>query len=449
MPPRTPPNEPVAIAPRSSPLPWVPPRADRGRKADPDARYRLDALGPAVAAAETERAELALEVVVRWGEDILETHHVEPPRAFPLDHLGSEIVIDPAALVLPITLSLDALTAAYRTPQRGEGAGRVPVTLDVAAVRAGRRFDCDTVPYDARRVLAGFIGGALTVAAILGGSAWSAWAETVDPNRVPPGETSREELLLMTRLLHATAEREREEQGDDDVDSQGAERLTPSWARRSRARWSYLETEGEFGEFHAREPWPAVGLGSTWPCAHAPFGFRRPDGGPIDAGLAWCGEVAPGWDCSDFSSCGRGSGQWANNDQTPAAPAPAPPSPGRVALGSPTFGADPSTAGLSQYDLPGIERVARQTLGMLRECYREGHLREPDLAGLFSVKVRIGPDGEVASATNAGPLGNWLVVPCVLHVFEQLEFPPRPRGRVITVVFPVALSSKRPGISAR
>ena len=88
-----------------------------------------------------------------------------------------------------------------------------------------------------------------------------------------------------------------------------------------------------------------------------------------------------------------------------------------------------------------VQRVVRQSFGRFRLCYEDGLRRDPGLEGRVSVKFVIDRKGGVAMAADAGSeFRDESVVACVVRGFQALSFP-QPEGGIVTVVYPLVLSS--------
>jgi hypothetical protein len=88
-----------------------------------------------------------------------------------------------------------------------------------------------------------------------------------------------------------------------------------------------------------------------------------------------------------------------------------------------------------------IQRVVLSNQGRFRSCYEQGLLANPSLAGRINVRFLIGRDGRVMSALNAGSdLPDPAVVHCVTRAFSSITFP-APESGVVTVQYPMQLST--------
>lgn len=87
-----------------------------------------------------------------------------------------------------------------------------------------------------------------------------------------------------------------------------------------------------------------------------------------------------------------------------------------------------------------IQKVVRDEVEALRGCYLAGLEREPELAGLVTVRFAIARDGSVSAAkAESDELEDAEVIDCVTRVFQGLTFP-KPEGGVVTVVYPIRYS---------
>ncbi|MFT3766471.1 MAG: hypothetical protein QM820_13300 [Minicystis sp.] len=66
----------------------APPKEDAG------STYALAPTGPALTAAESERDDLAVEVRVLWGSDLVRVDHLSPPRRFHVGEAACDFVVD-------------------------------------------------------------------------------------------------------------------------------------------------------------------------------------------------------------------------------------------------------------------------------------------------------------------------------------------------------------------
>ncbi|MGK4002962.1 AgmX/PglI C-terminal domain-containing protein [Sorangium sp. So ce1036] len=98
-----------------------------------------------------------------------------------------------------------------------------------------------------------------------------------------------------------------------------------------------------------------------------------------------------------------------------------------------------AVSGGSVSNAPAV--VARMTAGF-RRCYNKGLQEDPTMKGSVRITARIGPNGEVLSATPSG--GSTLsgtVISCVVARVQSAQFAP-PEGGGATIVIPVTFVSQ-------
>ena len=97
-----------------------------------------------------------------------------------------------------------------------------------------------------------------------------------------------------------------------------------------------------------------------------------------------------------------------------------------------------------------VSRIVRQNFGRFRLCYENGLRSNPTIGGTVKVKFVIGRDGAVSTASDAqSDMNDAEVVSCVVRSFQNLSFP-QPEGGVVTVMFPVTMTTDKfkPGAPA-
>ncbi|KYF78617.1 hypothetical protein BE17_09355 [Sorangium cellulosum] len=98
-----------------------------------------------------------------------------------------------------------------------------------------------------------------------------------------------------------------------------------------------------------------------------------------------------------------------------------------------------AVSGGSVSNAPSI--VAGMTAGF-RRCYNKGLQEDPSMKGSVRITAKIGPNGEVISATPSGGSGlSGTVVSCVVARVQSAQFAP-PEGGGATVVIPVTFVSQ-------
>jgi hypothetical protein len=86
-----------------------------------------------------------------------------------------------------------------------------------------------------------------------------------------------------------------------------------------------------------------------------------------------------------------------------------------------------------------IQRIVRQNFGRFRNCYEVGLRTNPNLAGRVAVRFVIGRDGAVANVSAGGDLPDAQVKSCVASAFYGLSFP-TPENGIVTVTYPIMLT---------
>jgi hypothetical protein len=91
---------------------------------------------------------------------------------------------------------------------------------------------------------------------------------------------------------------------------------------------------------------------------------------------------------------------------------------------------------------PVIERIVRQRLGAIRNCYQNGLARDPWISGRLNARFVIGQDGEVISAMNGGSdIADPAVPACALAALRSARFPAPGSSGYVTVAFPITFRS--------
>ncbi len=147
-------------------------------------------------------------------------------------------------------------------------------------------------------------------------------------------------------------------------------------------------------------------------------------------------------------ACGAGGG----NVVAPGSPAPAMEEPAQPSASVSAarvlaeLGGHPPAPG-EQRDNPrlepaAIQQVVRGHFAVLRKCYEEGLGRNPNLVGRVAVKFVIDRSGAVSSAEDyRSDMADRVVVDCVVSHYRELVFP-KPRGGIVTVVYPIQFNAR-------
>ncbi|MBA3502807.1 MAG: AgmX/PglI C-terminal domain-containing protein [Myxococcota bacterium] len=98
------------------------------------------------------------------------------------------------------------------------------------------------------------------------------------------------------------------------------------------------------------------------------------------------------------------------------------------------------TGDFGGYTEDEINRVVKARAGVFRACYQKELNRSPGLGGKLVVRFKIGSDGAVQTAANAGgsSLTNDAVESCVKSNVMRLKFPPK--GAIANVTYPFVFS---------
>ncbi len=501
-----------------------------------EASFVLVKTGPAVPAHEVESGLDAVEVTVRWGNQVLSVAHVAAGKSYwvgdgtelalPEDVLGASrapIVMSKSgvtSVVVPNGAqgsvarhgadreSLASLEARHAMTEssallgareveltdgmhvtfevgavRADGTTGEPITFEVSAVRAGK-----VLPGGFFAALAGGASGFIGVS-FLGHAAIVASLAMFMPALSPDdGESiDRDQMMMMQKLLNASAEREPEplpvdvadspasagggRAGEAHKDESGAAGTTRPVATKGRmavkgneetsqlSRKQELDVAREFGMagiLAAALPADPNAPASIWatevkgsearsaigdmfsPSIDDASGFglglsgtgQGGGGSGIGVGLDRVGTMGGaggkgpfGFGPGDKGGLGRGHGPGAGGHLAKA----------------PTY--REATITTNGRILPEtIQRIVRQNFGRFRLCYEAGLRGNPSLAGRVSTKFVIGRDGAVMQASDGGSdLPDQNVVACVVRSFNALSFPV-PEGGIATVVYPIVLT---------
>jgi hypothetical protein len=86
-----------------------------------------------------------------------------------------------------------------------------------------------------------------------------------------------------------------------------------------------------------------------------------------------------------------------------------------------------------------IQRIVRQNFGRFRNCYEMGLRSNPNLEGRVTARFVIGRDGAVSNVSAGGDLPDAQVRSCVASAFYGLSFP-APDNGIVTVSYPIMLT---------
>ncbi|MGO9837642.1 MAG: AgmX/PglI C-terminal domain-containing protein [Polyangiaceae bacterium] len=91
-----------------------------------------------------------------------------------------------------------------------------------------------------------------------------------------------------------------------------------------------------------------------------------------------------------------------------------------------------------QYSTPELGQALQVRAGQARRCYNQALSQDSTLKGHVSINVRIGPSGNVCSATvGANDMGSPAVANCAANVFRATSGYPAPRGGCVDANVPL------------
>jgi hypothetical protein len=107
--------------------------------------------------------------------------------------------------------------------------------------------------------------------------------------------------------------------------------------------------------------------------------------------------------------------------------------------GSPTVRPNGITTVSGRLPSDVIQRIVRQNFGRFRNCYEMGLRANPNLEGRVTARFVIGRDGAVSNVSAGGDLPDAQVRSCVASAFYGLTFP-APDNGIVTVSYPIMLT---------
>jgi hypothetical protein len=501
-----------------------------------ESSFALVKSGPPVAADEVESHVDAVEVTVRWGSQVLSVAHLESGKSFwvgegadlslPEDVLGAArapIVLSRGQgtyVVVPrgargsvamrgaeseslasleargAMLGSSALPGAHELALthgmsvtlevgavRADGTTGEPVTFEIGTVRAGK-----VAPVGFLAALAGGATGFIGLS-FLGHAAVVASLAMFMPTMSPDDSDAidRDQMMLMQKLLNASAEREQEQPKHDDaagaenagggstgdmhkgesgaagttkpVTTKGRMAIKGSEAKSELSPKQELEMARNFGMAGLlagalpsdpdapASPWAKEVKGSESRSAQGDmFSSSIDDAAGYGLGLWGTGEggggngTGVGLDHVGTLGGGGGTGPWGigPGDKGGMGIGHGPGRGGHVAK-APTV-RNPSIQTNGRIPAEVIQRIVRQNFGRFRLCYEAGLRGNPSLGGRVATKFVIGRDGLVMQAQDGGSdLPDQKVVSCVVRSFNSLTFP-APEGGVATITYPIILT---------
>ena len=88
-----------------------------------------------------------------------------------------------------------------------------------------------------------------------------------------------------------------------------------------------------------------------------------------------------------------------------------------------------------------IHRIVRENLDALRNCYQDGLVKKPKLAGKVEIRFIIADEGQITtSELKSSTLGNKKVETCMVEAIKGLAFPEPRGGGIVIVTYPFLLS---------
>lgn len=440
----------------------------------------------------------AIEIAVRWGDNVLAIEHLSPPRAFRIGDTDDCDYCVPRALLGVGRMALVEVDDAIRVVlPAGARVSRI-AGQEVELVSAGAfdklslepgmriRIALGELSFDVRGVAPeqkhapklrpsrrGAAATALSALVQVGMlMATAAFVPALSPD--DDDMVSDEQRYVMQYFIDASAEREAlddnhplseaslpSDAGDSgtqsDVHTPGDTLTTdavaalrggpgrgPQTMDVPLTRAEALQDAADFGMISMLRAAELGNVPMPWdvPVGDTPSsGFFVPDGASGDDPFAWnstLGLTRPGGIGSDD----RG-GWYRTGDILASAPGPG----GQWSLPLRPQGRrhDPSAPILrsrhqeqgAQLPPGAIQRVVHSNFGRFRACYQSALQSNPSLQGRVAVAFVIGRDGRVVSARDAGSdLPNAGVVSCVVGAFSGLTFT-APESGVVRVTYPL------------
>jgi hypothetical protein len=510
---------PSLFAPTGAPL------AGRPEERGAEASFALVRSGPPVPEEEVESHLEAVEITVRWGAQVLSVAHLAEGQTFavgegaefvlPEDILGatrtpivvargggSAVAVPAAARAVvrrrggeaqavaggvEVPLEAGILVSFDLGGERADGTTGEPVTFEIAAVRAGKRV----APIGLVGALAGGAMGAIGLsffghAAVLASLAMFMPGMGVDD----ADAISRDQLLLMQKLITASADRELETPaqpetsgeeasgggstgGEPHAGESGAAGTTKPVTTNGHMAFKGQERESAISRkdmLQAAVDFGMIGLIASTPNdPNAPsspwaeetykgsddrsamgklFGTDIGDAAGFGVGLWGTGEGGGGNGAgigidgvgNTVGGGGGGSGKWGygkgdkdgiGNSRGKGTGAHTPKPPRMTPVDFKANGRLPAEV---------IQRIVRQNFGRFRLCYERGLRGNPGLSGRVATRFVIDRNGAVATSQDAGSdLPDQAVVGCVVSSFHSLSFP-QPEGGVATVTYPLVFT---------
>lgn len=95
---------------------------------------------------------------------------------------------------------------------------------------------------------------------------------------------------------------------------------------------------------------------------------------------------------------------------------------------------------------PDLAAALQMRGGAARQCYNKALAQDPSLKGDVTIAVRVGPTGNVCSASvAANNMGTAAVAQCAANVFRASAGFPAPKGGCVDATVPMHFVSQNPG----
>jgi hypothetical protein len=484
-----------------------------------EASYVMVQSAPHVPAEEVESAHLdAIEVVIKWGHTALHVEHLSPVRPFVVGEANADYILPAESLgglssIAIVSLDMGMAKAnapagvvanvttkeGHKIESRGDvaladgtkvvfGLPNSEITFEVSAVRAGRKIETGFL---ANLSMAAHKYTALSF--IAHAAIFATFAFFMPKMNADDADSAeRDNILMMQKMLNASAEREQEQLQQDDTGATDSQKTggTGEQAKGDEGqlgKTTPTDSHGRYGfagpkdnpdpqlqrkeELQAAKNFGMIGILSSMSMdPNAPAAAWGADdalgrdeksamgnmwGATIDEaigsgglGLSGTGEggggngagigldkvggLGNGAGCTN-GHCGQGIGPGGMGISTGRLPH------AHIPKG-PTFREAGPISANGHLPAEVIQRVVRQNFGRFRACYESGMRNNPGLQGRVAVKFVIGRDGSVNVAQDAGSdLPDQGVVGCVVRSFQTLSFP-SPDNGIVTVTYPIMLT---------
>jgi len=255
----------------------------------------------------------------------------------------------------------------------------------------------------------------------------------------PPVETSQESPTAVNTAAAATAEAPKQAGGGSGGAKGPGKGGSMSTGERIRLGQQLEQLEmATLGALNSQGPATAgvlrggeVPTGALDAAASSGAGVSASGGSGLNLGGGGGGVVRPGASGGGLGSVG------ATTAGTPGGAGQA------AVVKGPTGNANVGGASVAGGSVSNADKVVAGMRAGFRACYNRGLASNPDLQGQVKIVAKVGPNGEVLSATPQGGagLGNE-VVDCVVRRVKSASFAP-PEGGGATIVIPVTFALQK------